>query len=263
MKYTRAENDLYNQYIGQGLMNEDTNYGRHFWFSQGNYIYDKKLQLYLVTGKVSGLYTIKAVHSRFKFEFEVNVVSREYFTVAFKFLRHLDKDGKMTSRTIWNPSDARFLINNLNLIYSPQANVIFNNIGADWIEVGEKLGEDRLESQVFLDLIVGQKNKKADLNIFFVGNYGVNSNEARKVVTGTYFTSEKSLVVDDKPDKTRVIATADSEPFLVTLAHEVAHFLVDMNGLSEKFIHHSRNNILLSENIESTKIDRNLVKLFR
>jgi hypothetical protein len=231
---------LYDQFIAWNLMNEDSAKAllgaMHSSLSFGLHA-----RLLLATGKMRGLTSINAVHAGITFNLEVAVVPSQNFTVAFKFLQHLDESRNITT-TRWNPSDARWLINKLNWIYGPQANISFQMVEADWVKVDKILGES-LDKEAFFNHVVERKNKSADLNIFFVRKW--KGGEAG----GTYFPEVEAAVVEENPESLPV--TADADPFLVNLAHEVAHYL--------GAFHHDRENVLLSNGRQSTRLDKQLV----
>ena len=237
-QFPQVSNTLYDQFIAWNLINEDS--AKAFLGTMHTNV-GPRSRLLLVTGRMRGLASINAVHAGITFKLEVAVVPSQNFTVAFKFLQHPDESGNI-STTRLNPSDARWLINKLNWIYGPQANISFEMVEADWVKVDKILGES-LNKEAFLNHIVERKNKSADLNIFFVRKW--KGGEAG----GTHFPEEEAVVVEENPKSLPVVDDAD--PFLVNLAHEVAHYL----GAD----HHDRENVLLSRGRQSTRLDRGLV----
>ncbi len=165
----RVSNNLYDQFnLTQGLVDE-TDSWKAYWAAMHNSLsFGSHSRLLSVTGKMRGLTDIKAVQGGLILNLNVAVVPRDRFTVAFKFLQHLDGSGKPKIPTRWRPSDAKWLISKLNLIYGLQANIFFEMVEADLVRVDKTLGEP-LDSKAFLSHIVKGKNQNADLNIFLVG----------------------------------------------------------------------------------------------
>jgi hypothetical protein len=237
---------FYDQFIKWNLVAEDSM--KAYWGAMHNSLnFGLHSRLLFVTGKVPGLTEIKAVYRGIPLTLEVAVVPHLFFTVAFKFLQHLDESGNMKVMTPWEPSDGRWLINKLNWIYGPQANITFEMVEADWVKIDKSLDQP-LSEKNFLNYVVKQKNKRADLTIFFVGRW--KGGEA----SGTYFANEQAAVVEGNPNDP---VGPGADPFLVTLAHEVAHFLTfEQDSVT---FHHDRPNVLLSTGLQSTKLDKQLV----
>lgn len=255
----RSKNNMHHQWIGHGLVNHDTENSRQQVAANLAHAGNRgNTRLLLVDGKVRGLHTIKARNGKINFEFEVSVVPRQTHYLAFKFVRHPGKDGTMKSRTKWTPADAPRMVNQLNWIYSHQANIGFDLIEADYVDVNQDLGENRLSARVFLDSIVGKKNQNADVNVFFAGKYGVNL--VGNITAGSTFDDESSCIVDDTAETMPV--TSGTDPFLMNLAHEIAHYLINSHGVSTAVDdHHDRPDVLLSRKIQSNKVDKGLVNL--
>ncbi len=256
---TQSNNNLYHQWVGRGLLNQDTEDSqKQVFVSLSTAGHDRNTRLLQVEGKARGVHVVKARNGRATFEFEVSVVPRQIHSLAFKFVRHLGKDGVMKSRTKWAPSDAPRMINLLNWIYGHQANIGFDLLEADYVDIKQDLGEARLAARVFLDSIVAKKNNNADLNVFFAGRYGVNVKGV--VVSGSHFDDESACIVDDTAELMPV--TPGTDPFLMNLAHEIAHYLINSHGVSTAVDdHHGRDKILLSIHTQSNKLDKGLVNL--
>ena len=149
------------------------------------------------------------------------MLSPKYFDIAFRFLQLRDDSGNV-SKTQWGPSDARWLISKLNWIYGPQSNISFRLADADWVNVDVKADamdlNKPLQGADFLKHAAGSKSKTANLSVFFVRNYLT----VDKRGFSETFLDENISVVEDKP---LLPVTQGADPFLVNLAHEVAHFL--------------------------------------
>ncbi len=194
----RVSSALSEQFISWNLQDEES--AKSYWGVMHTALGTLNSRLLAVTGKARGSTEIKGVHGRTILRMEVAVVPQTSFTVAFKFLQHLDESNTMKSVTQWEPSDARWLINKLNWIYGPQANITFEMTGADWVKVNQVLGEP-LNDKAFLNYVVQEKNDSADLNIFFVGRW--KGGEAG----GTYFSDKQVAVVEGNPKSLPVTRT--------------------------------------------------------
>lgn len=161
------------------------------------------------------------------------------------------------SKTQWGPSDARWLISKLNWIYGPQSNISFRLADADWVNVDVKADamdlNKPLQGADFLKHAAGSKSKTANLSVFFVRNYLT----VDKRGFSETFLDENISVVEDKP---LLPVTQGADPFLVNLAHEVAHFLRFEEEGTREDDHHNRPNVLLSRGVQSARLDKQLVK---
>ncbi len=244
----RVSTVLSEQFLRWGLLAEDSAkaYSAAMYASVNSALHSR---LFLVTGKVSGTTQIQAVDGMSRPKLDVLVLPPRVFTVAFRFVQHLDAFNNMTPVTNLNPSDARWLINKLNWTYGPQANLSFTLVDADWATVDRQLAEP-LSEQAFINYVAGLRNQRADLTIFFVGRW--KGGEAG----GTFYADLNSAVVESNPKTLPV--TAGSDPFIVNLAHEVAHFLLyDRLGYLPN--HPDTDGVLLSTGIQSSRLSRQLV----
>jgi hypothetical protein len=215
-------------------------------------------QLYVISGKVKGIGEVKIIHKSNPKSLYVNVLPKKSFKLAFKFLSYLDDAGTMKSMTKWTPSDAQQIVDSLNEIYGPQANISFTVSSADQLSINQQLGNP-MSSKVFLNRVVQSKNANVDLNIFFLDGW-----EGGKDA-GSYFHDVRCAAVESAP--TRSEFTEGSDTFIVNLAHEIAHFLQHMQADIQKIAtggdgHLDKDpNVLMSSKIQSSKINRNLIAM--
>lgn len=221
-----------------------------------------------VTGKMAGDTTITAKKGSATIPLKVTVLDHLDFDVAFKFVALRDESGNDLGTTEMKPSDADSFIDKLNWIYGLQANVSFRLTEADVAKVQiAGAGTDGLvqslakggplTGQAFLNFVVDKKSDKADFTVFFVRNYI----SVDKIGFSETFWSEDACVVIDHPE-TSIVVPYGYDAFLVNLAHEVAHYLIDTKrGNASKDDHHSRQNILLSSSSQTTRLDKSLVDL--
>jgi hypothetical protein len=250
-----VSNLLRGQFVRWNLMDEDS--ADSYWGAMhASLRFSKHSRLLLVSGKSAGVTSLSAVSGRTKVDLEVAVLSPKYFNVAFRFLQLRDDSGNV-GKTQWGPSDSRWLVNKLNWVYGPQANISFQLADSDWVNVDVNAASvdvtQPLQGTDFLKYVAGSKSKNADLTVFFVQKYIT----VDKRGFSETFLDQNICVVEDKPPLP-VIKGAD--PFLVDLAHEVAHFLrFDENPIPLDD-HHNRPNVLLSRAIQSARVDKELVK---
>jgi hypothetical protein len=244
---TRLANVMYDQFAKWGLFNEEAS--KNYQMALSSSLQGPHSSLLWVTGKTPGLHDVQVISGGITLKLEVAVVPSLSFTLAFRFLQHLDDSNTMRSFTSWTPSDAPWLYNKLNWTYRMQANISFDLLDADWVKVNQVLGEP-LSEKAFLNSVASGKNTSADLNVFLVGTW--KGGEAG----GTYYADVKSAVVEGSPNPSTPVTQGD-DPFLVTLAHEVAHFLTYEQ--ESKMFHHDRQNVLLCSGIEGSRIDQDLL----
>jgi hypothetical protein len=212
-------------------------------------------QLLSVTGKLAGPTSITAD----KVTLKVIVADAATYEVAFKFLRHLDDDGNMTDATLRAPAEVDGWIKKLNWILGAQANVWFTSKQRKTFDVGRVLGsvseKVMRNNSEFADAI----ETSADVTVYLVGKFVDAAGRTMQNFDGK---KNIAVVVDDKC--TGVPVVKGDEPFILTLAHELVHFVLDKRGNTEADQHfYQETNILLSKKVESTLVSASLLdKLF-
>jgi hypothetical protein len=241
----RISGVLSEQFLRWGLVADDS--AKNYWGVVPAFVTGaRRARLFLVTGKVPGTFPITAVNGAAQVKLTVVVLSRARYSVAFRFVQHLDTSNRMTDLTPWNPSDARWLTNKLNWIYGPQANITFSLADADWAKVNKHF-DGPVAEDAFKKLILGSRGQAADLAIFFVDKW--KGGEA----AGTYYADTKSAVVESNPADLPVMPGYD--PIVVNLAHEVAHFLLyEELGYLPNHPHNTKN--LLSDALQSSRLGK-------
>ncbi len=208
-----------------------------------------------VTAKqgAAGLPEFKAARGSMTARLEVAILPRKEYTIAFKFLRHLDPSGKVINATRWTPDDVPWFMTRLNWTFGAQTNIFFTSVEAAWFTVNKALGP-KVSREVFRKEIVPLKRRGADLTCFLVGDYDAMDTEA----AGEYLTDEQVFVVVD--DGNPPVFDL-GEAFIGVMAHEVGHFLHHKRNMPGDG-HHGRQRILLSRGMESLWLDKQLVTNF-
>jgi hypothetical protein len=203
-----------------------------------------------VSAKGVGIPELKAMRGNTGIRLEVAILPRKDFTIAFKFLKHLDQSGKVINATKWTPDDVPWFLTRLNWTFGAQTNIFFTPVDATWITVQKALGP-KISRDVFRKDIVPFKRRGAHLTCFLVGDYDAMDNEA----AGEYLPDEQVCVVVDQGNPP---VFDYGEAFIGVMAHEVGHFLHHKRNLPASG-HHDRNGILLSSGMESLSLDKQLV----
>jgi hypothetical protein len=203
-----------------------------------------------VTAKGVGLPELKALRGNMVTRLDVAILPRKDYTIAFKFLRHLDSSGKVINATKWTPDDAPWFLTRLNWTFGAQANIFFTPVDAAWITVQKALGP-KVSRDDFRTYIVPLKKDGADLTCFLVGDYDAMASEA----AGQYLPDEQVCVVVDQGNPP---VFDHGEAFIGVMAHEVGHFLHHKRNHPGSG-HHDRSGILLSSGMESLSLDKQLV----
>ena len=203
-----------------------------------------------VTAKGAGLPELKAMRGSVGVRLEVAILPRKDYTIAFKFLRHLDPSRKVIDATTWTPDDVPWILNRLNWTFGAQANIFFTSVEATWFTVQKALGP-KISREVFRKEIVPLKKPGADLTCFLVGDYDAKATEA----AGEYLDDEQVCVVVDQGNPPVFNL---GEAFIGVMAHEIGHFLHHKRKIAGSG-HHDRGGILLSSGRESLSLDKQLV----
>jgi hypothetical protein len=196
----------------------------------------------------AGIPIITARHENNEVKLDVAILRRKDFFISFKLVKHLNSHGAMVPLTKFDTAEAQRWIDQLNGIFGAQTNIYFKLAGAEWVSIGQTLGQP-MSAEVFKQTFLKQRHATAALTCFLVGKYKGDATGTH--AAGSYFGQEKVCVLDDGPHP-ELFDSWTSDSFIGVMAHEVAHFL----GGS----HHSRGNLLMSTGIESYELDKQLVK---
>jgi hypothetical protein len=253
---SRAYHALSAQFFNWGLGVEQTPDSRKGTYSIALSLasnFTPQTRLYQVTGKTRGKTRLRATAGRTTKTLEIAVVPQLNFTLGFRFLRHRDASRQAVSPVHYDPLTAQALVDQLNWVYGPQANISFSLEDADWADAPKPLSHP-VSYLALLEIIGRWKYKSVDLNVFVVGGQHLQSNDG-KIASGRYFgdLGENAIAVMDGTDNPSL-----ADPFLTTVAHEIAHFLADEAGFDGD-IHHDRPDVLLSTKVQSTRLDREVV----
>lgn len=203
-----------------------------------------------VVAKGVGLPELKAARGNTAIKLEVAILPRKDYTIAFRFLKHLDQSGKVINATKWTLDDVPWFLTRLNWTFGAQTNIFFTLVDAKWITVEKALGP-KISRDVFRKDIVPLKRRGADLTCFLVGDYDAMDTEA----AGEYLIDEQVFVVVDQGNPPVFDL---GEAFIGVMAHEVGHFLHHKRNMPGSG-HHNRSGILLSSRMESLSLDKQLV----
>jgi hypothetical protein len=178
-------------------------------------------RLFRVKGNKGGLTSIEASGRGGKAELVVTVHPQKLVKVAFHFAATTDGSGKIQPLTRWNPSDTSQWIIDLNHMYTPQANVVFEKIHADYWVPQKKDPKNPSSltpwdpkvpfSLATWDTVTVKRLPKV-LNIYLVGKWIGNGSDP----LGSHIIATKDVVCDD---------TTDHSSILMLLSHEIGHFL--------------------------------------
>ena len=204
-------------------------------------------KLLKVSAKGAGIPVIKAKHGNIEVRLDVAILRRKEFAVAFKFVKHTNTQGALVPLTKFHATDAQGWIDQLNWIFGAQTNIYFKLVGADWVPIGKTLGQP-MNADVFKNTLVPYKHGSAKLTCFLVGKY--KGDEKGEHAAGSYFPGEKVCVLDDGPHRD-LFDDWDYDSFVGLMAHEFTHFLGGP--------HHTRGPLLMSKQIETCDLDKQLV----
>jgi len=181
-----------------------------------------------------------------KVQQDVSVTTPLMLDLTFKFLHHLDADGKMMPATHKDPAFVDGWMTHLNWILGAQTNVWFSVQSADPIEIEKQLGQP-VNDKVFTDFIMDKKDGFADVTVFLVGKWS-----GRGDAGGTFFPDPGDVIaLDDKP----VIPVVEgNDVFIVTLAHELVHYVLHFRGNKLNIHHLDDQHALLNKLVESSVV---------
>lgn len=191
-----------------------------------------------VAGRTASLdYVGKTTRARM----DVYAAGRRTVDVAFRFVRCQDDAGRMTGGTVHAPPYAAELIDVLNRLYLPSANVELRLRGSAFADVHRQLGSP-IPTEAFRHHIAPLRDAAADVTVFFVGKFKGTSDPL-----GQAFKDLDCVVVDDEPWQYLAPPAAWPRPMVsdeeityagrrldrprsdrdlhVVLAHEIAHIL--------------------------------------
>jgi len=193
---------------------------------------------------------------------QVGQYPQRRYSLAFKFMQH-DK-SKRPSR--WKPEDAAGWLAKLNAIYGAQANITFEMAEKPDYFTVESVLPQPIDQQAFDNHIVAHKSKIATrkdkvtgkdnppvLTVFLVGKWKSDSH-----ANGSTFSDQKVSVITDEPEHPKESLVA-ADPFMLTLAHEIGHWVLYQRGFKQGSHHHPRQGILQSIHIQSLRFDKQLM----
>jgi hypothetical protein len=158
----------------------------------------------------------------------------------------------MTSVTQKDPAQVDDWLSELNWILGAQANVWFELEKAVPVKINQVLGRP-IGDKAFRNSIAKEKDAVADVTVFLVGKWKGTGDAG-----GTFYPDLGNVIaLDDKPG---IPVVEGDDPFIVTLAHELVHYVLTYRGKKEAF-HLKDQNALLNKLVESTVITPELQRL--
>jgi hypothetical protein len=219
-----------------------------------------------VEGSVSGsVASLDYISKTARAKMDVLTAKRRKVDISFRFVRYLNEQGFPVKGTALTPSDAEGLVEIMNRLFLPSANIELTLKSSQYAMVNRQLGNEILEGN-FRNYIVPLRDQGAGLTVFFVGKW----KGTTKDPLGTAFSDVKCVVVDDSPSQILAPQTAwppnsltDEEIYEdlprpksdrdlhVVLAHEIAHIL----GAN----HNNEQDNLMSDNRQDLKLSKQTI----
>jgi len=167
----------------------------------------------IVTGNVRGDVTLKAVRDkREDTSIKIAVVSTRTIKVAFNYVGYVMSQRSRHEHTSREPGDAGELLKQLNRIFAPQGNIVFQmSRPAQWVWVDG--GLDKIVTLSDLPKFKDKGDPAANWNVFFVGEVET------KVVAG-----RKGPADNDAAFTVPGISVVEDVGGKDTLVHEAGHF---------------------------------------
>jgi hypothetical protein len=166
--------------------------------------------------------------------------------IAFKFLHYPDDDGNMMPVTHKDHAFAVEWIADLDWILGGQANVWFELVKADPVKIDRQLGSP-LDDETFRKYVAPHKHPGADVTVFLVGKWKGSGHAG-----GTFFRDLGDVIaLSDKP---AIPVVKGNDEFIVTLAHELVHYVLNYRGNKMNIHHLPDQHALLNKLVESTVV---------
>ncbi len=195
-----------------------------------------------IEGSVSGqTASLDYINKASRAKMDVYTAKPKTVAVSFRFIRYQNAAGEMRSGTALARRYAEELVEILNRLYLPSANIELTLKSSEYAMVNQKLGTMILKEN-FRKYIVPLRDQSADLTVFFVGRY-----KGTDDPLGEAFPDVHCVVVDDSPWQYLAPETAWPRPGVtddeinyaghpldrpksdrdlhIVLAHEIAHLL--------------------------------------
>src|SRR5262249_14341441 len=90
-------------------------------------------------------------------------------TVTLRFFHYLDESGQQIG-TAWKPGDGQGIIDAMNSVVCPQANISFKLLKAEPMVVNKTFGPVIMD-QVYDSTLKPQLDRDAEITVFFVGKW--------------------------------------------------------------------------------------------
>jgi hypothetical protein len=166
--------------------------------------------------------------------------------IAFKFLHYPDDSGNVLPVTHKDHAFAPEWIADLDWILGGQANVWFELVKAEPVRIERQLGSP-LDDVTFRNYVAPHKDPWADVTVFLVGKW-----KGSGAAGGTFFTDLGDVIA--LADKPAIPVVPGNDPFIVTLAHELVHYVLNHRGNKMNIHHLPDQHALLNRLVESTVV---------
>jgi hypothetical protein len=226
-------------------------YQKQLWTRMVDIVEHHPGHLLAITGKAPGWGKLKVASGGRSYQADIGVSKQSYIDVAFRFVQHKAPNGGFGPDTIHRPDAAEDWVATLNWIYGPQANVHFDLLDAEWVTLDQAPSQP-VGRDFFLKSIATAPPVLADVTIYLVGTWGGGASGHSR---GTYFDNTGIAVVTDAPAQEEI--PEGINVFMLTMAHEILHYLREARHMPGS--HHDRERVLLSNGIQTLKIDKQLV----
>lgn len=214
--------------------------------------------LLAVRTRTRGLTSIEYPDRRNPTRLNVYTMPSRGVPISFRYVSFLDKNGAMNGGTKRIPSEAKELVDFLNRLFFPRANVEFELRTAERITIQEKFG-DSVDGEFFKKRLIPKRDTSAEVTVFFAGKYQYSQGAPAE---GTAVNEDGAVIVSDFPVRKHSRSPETTFPsrrpnydqtenakhpgstdrdMQYTLAHEVTHVIAAYDG------HNTERGDLMSE----------------
>ena len=206
-----------------------------------------------VSAKGVGLPELKGTRGNIGVRLDVAILPRKEFTIAFKFLRHLDPSGKVINATRWTPDHVPWFLTRLNWTFGAQAKSFSPRSKPRGLRSRKPWGQ---KSRAMLSERTSFPSRgPAPISRAFSSATMTQWIPRRP---GNICLIEQVFVVVDEGNPPVFDL---GEAFIGVMAHKIGHFLHHKRSMPGSG-HHGRGGILLSSGMESLSLDKQLVSNF-
>jgi Matrixin len=190
-------------------------------------------KLLSIEGRVTGqTVSLDYISKTDKAKMDVYTITRNTVNISFLFVRCKDSQGQSTGTTLV-PSYAEELTGILNRLYIPSANTELKLKSSRYVDITQPLRQP-IARDTFLNSIAPERDRNADLTVFFVGRYRGTDDPL-----GEAFSEVDCAVLDDSPSQFLAPQTGDGLVVTDQQLNEQINYLKDPLGRpkSERDLH--------------------------